>query len=46
MTTALTSSNGTGMVVVTDDGWLNGIGVGVEMRFERQMIRHLGCLRT
>ena len=27
-TTALTSSNGTGTVVATDDGWLSGIGVG------------------
>jgi hypothetical protein len=27
-TTALTSSNGTGTVVATDDGWLSGIVVG------------------
>ena len=27
-TTALTSSNGTGTVVATDDGWLSGIGGG------------------
>ena len=26
--TALTSSNGTGTVVATDDGWLNGVGGG------------------
>ena len=47
-TRALTSSNGTGTVVATDDGCLNGVVLveGPETRFGRQMICRLRCIRT
>ena len=43
--TVLTSSNGTGTVVATDDGWLVLVE-GVETRCGRQMICRLRCLWT